>query len=211
MRCATCRTTRRSTESGCDMPRIFRLALAATAWVVAAQLTGCAQMTMAPPKPTIENTIKLRGKDLAPVTVGTFAPDPSKSHIDKGHSIRGNGLGSPVNGSFAHYLGETLKVEFQSAGLYDPNARIVISGALTQSDVDASIGAGKASLAARIVVERAGTVKYDRVVSVSSAWDSPFIGVVAVPEAAGQYEGLYRKLAGKLFDDASFQKALAKD
>lgn len=193
------------------MTQVFRLVLAATVWAVATQLTGCAQMTMGPPKPTIENTVKLRGKELAPAAVGTFAADPSRPDIDKGHSIRGNGLGSPSNGSFAHYLGDTLKVELQSAGLYDPDAKTVISGTLTQSDVDASIGAGKASLAARIVVSRAGTVKYDREVSVSSAWDSPFVGVVAIPQAAGQYEGLYRKLAGELFDDASFQKALAKD
>lgn len=193
------------------MTRTLRLVLAAAVCAVAAQLTGCAQMTMAPAKPTIENTVKLRGKELAPAAVGAFATDPTKPEIDKGHSIRGNGLGSPSNGSFAQYLGDTLKVELQSAGLYDPEAKTVISGTLTQSDVDASIGAGKASLAARIVVSRAGSVQYDREVSVSSAWDSPFVGVVAVPLAAGQFEGLYRKLAGKLFDDASFQKALAKD
>lgn len=193
------------------MRRIIRHILATAACAVAAQLTGCAQMTMAQPRPTIENTVKLRGKELAPAAVGMFASDPARPDIDKAHSIRGSGLDSPVNGSFAHYLGETLKVELQSAGLYDPNAKTVISGHLTQSDVDASVGAGKASLAARIVVSRAGAVKFDREVSVSSAWDSPFVGVVAVPEAAGQYEGLYRKLAGKLFDDASFQKALAKD
>jgi hypothetical protein len=193
------------------MTRVFRLVLTAAVCAVAALLTGCAQMTMAPPKLTIENTVKLRGKDLSPAAVGTFVADPSRPGIDNGHSIRGNGLGSPVNGSFANYLGETLKVELQSAGLYDPDAKTVISGTLTQSDVDASVGAGKASLAARIVVSRDGTVKYDREVRVSSAWDSPFIGVVAVPQAAGEYEGLYRKLTGKLFDDASFQKALAKD
>lgn len=189
----------------------MRSALALAACLLALQLTGCAQMTMAPPKPTIENTIKLRGKELATVAVDTFSPAPGKADFDKGFSIRGNGLSSPANGSFAHYLDETLKVEFQALGLYDPESKTVISGTLTDGDVDASVGAGKASLAARIVVKRAGEVRYDQEVSVSSAWDSPFVGAVAVPMAAGQYEGLFRKLAGKLFDDSSFRKALARD
>lgn len=193
------------------MTRTFRLVLATAVCAMAAQLSGCAQMTMAQPQPTIENTVKLRNKNLAPATVGAFAADPFRPDIDKSHSIRGNGLASPTNGSFAQYLGETLKVELQTAGLYDPNAKTVISGSLMQSNVDASIGAGKASLAARIVVSRAGAVRYDREVSISSAWDSPFVGVVAVPLAAGQFEGLYRKLAGKLFDDVLFQEALEKE
>lgn len=190
----------------------MRVLLAAAAFVLSMQLTGCAQMTMAPPKPTIENTVKLRGKALAPAAVGAITRDPRKPDAaDRGLSIRGNGLASPVNGSFAEYLGETLKVELQSAGLYDPQSKTAISGSLLESDVDASVGAGKAVLAARIVVSRAGAARYDREVSVVSAWDSPFVGVVAVPLAAGEFERLYRALAGKLFDDPSFLRALSND
>jgi hypothetical protein len=194
------------------MKRCIRLAAAAAMCILSLQLTGCAQLTMTPPKPTIENTVKLRGKALTPAAVGAFSPDPRiLATSDKGASIRGNGLRSPVNGSFAQYLRETLKVELQSAGLYDPDAGTVISGTLAESEVDASVGAGKASLAARILVTRAGKVRYDRELRVNTAWDSPFVGVVAVPLAAGEYERLYRSLAGTLFDDASFGQALAKD
>jgi hypothetical protein len=194
------------------MTSCMRLLLAAVAFALFMQLTGCAQMTMTPPKPTIENTVKLRGKALTPATVGTIAPDPRKPEdADRGLSIRGNGLASPVNGSFAQYLAETLKVELQSAGLYDSQSKTAITGSLVESDVDASVGAGKAVLAARIVVSRAGAVRYDREVRVASAWDSPFVGVVAVPLAAGEFERLYRALAGKLFDDQAFLRALSND
>ncbi|WP_420474568.1 hypothetical protein [Noviherbaspirillum sp. ST9] len=49
------------------------------------------------------------------------------------------------------------------------------------------------------------------VASGATAWDSPFVGVVAVPLAAGEFERLYRALAGKLFDDPSFLRALSND
>lgn len=194
------------------MKRCIRFVIATAICAVSLQLTGCAQMTMTPPKPTVENAVKLRGKAMTPAAVGKFTIDPRKpAGMDQGVSIRTNQVSSPVNGSFAQYLGETLKVELQSAGLYDPNAKTVITGTLAESDVDASIGVGKASLAARFVVARAGEVKYDREIRVNSAWDSPFVGAVAVPLAAGEYERLYRTLVGKLFDDVSFGKALAKD
>lgn len=194
------------------MKSCFRLLLAAAAVVLSSQLTGCAQLMMTHPKPTIDNTVKLRGKALTPVAVGTIAPDPRKpGDADHGHSIRGNGLTSPTGGSFAQYLAETLKVELQSAGLYDPQSSTAITGNIVESDVDASVGAGKAALGARIIVSRAGKVRYDREVRVASAWDSPFVGVVAVPLAAGEFEGLYRKLAGKLFEDPSFLRALSND
>lgn len=36
------------------------------------------------------------------------------------------------------------------------------------------------------------------------------MGAVAVPAAAQQYEGLYRKLVGRLVADPAFRQALAK-
>lgn len=36
------------------------------------------------------------------------------------------------------------------------------------------------------------------------------MGVSAIPQAAGQYEALYRKLVGRLLEDPEFREAVAK-
>ena len=186
--------TRRSTDSG----------TARTAWVAllaaASLLAGCAEMPMNPPKPTIENAAKLRGGNpaIGSVEVGKFTLDTAQSaSLDKGVSIRSNMVRSPVEGSFAQYLRETLRVELQSAGLLDAGSDAVITGTLLDSTVEAPVGMGKAALAARFVVTRAGSVRYDRALRTEASWDSPFIGVSAIPQAAGQYEALYRKQIGR--------------
>ena len=166
---------------------------------------------MGQPKATIENAATLRGAGLAPVEVGRFTPDLAKGEgMDQGVSIRSNKLRSPVEDSFAQYLRQTLRAELASAGLLDPGADAVVTGVLSDSQVDAPIGQGTASLGARFVVTRAGNVCYDKQLDVNATWDSPFIGAAAIPQAAGQYEALYRKLVGVLLVDPAFQSALAK-
>jgi hypothetical protein len=53
-------------------------------------------------------------------------------------------------------------------------------------------------------------VHFDRELSVDTSWESSFIGGIAIPLAANNYEGLYRKLIGKLLDDPAFRVAVAK-
>lgn len=184
------------------------LAIAATGAVLL--LTGCASSPMGVPQATIENTARLRSAQLAPARVGSFTLDTAKpAALDQSVGIRAATLTSPIGGSFAQYLGETLRVELAAAGLADPAAPTVITGTLTESDLDAAIGTGSGKLSARFVVTRDNAVRYDRTLSASSTWESSFVGAVAIPLAAGQYQGLYRKLAGQLFDDPEFRKALA--
>lgn len=190
-------------------PFIRRAAIVAIA-AVSLQLTGCANIAMTPPKPTMENATKLRAANMAPVAVGTFKIDAAKTSQDSGLSIRGGNSVQAPGGSFAQYLGESLKTELQSAGLLDPASSTVITGTLTHTEVNADIGTGTAKLAARFVVTRANAVKFDRELSADASWESSFMGAVAIPLAANNYEGLYRKLIGKLLDDAAFRAAVAK-
>ena len=193
------------------MKKLFRICLIGAAIIGSAQLTGCAQLQMSQPKPAIENTVKLRGTQIAPAAVGAFKIDPAKADLDTGVSLRGaNSVKSPIEGSFAKYLAETLKVELQAAGLYDAASATVISGTLTRSKVDPAMGTGTGELGARFVVTRSGNVKFDRELTVNSSWDSSFIGSIAIPAAAQQYEAMYRKLVGVLLDDADFRTAVAK-
>ena len=186
--------------------RTFGLAMATA---VALQLAGCAT-PMGTPQASIDNTTKLRGAGLASASLGSFTLAPGQSaSLDQGVSLRGSQVHSPYNGSFAQYLKETLRVELDAAGLLNPASPTVISGTLTESDADAAIGQGTAKLAARFVVTRGQAVAYDRTLRADANWESTFVGAVAIPLAAGQYQGLYRKLAGQLFEDPEFRKALA--
>lgn len=192
------------------MKKMIRLAVIAAAAVVSLQLTGCANLNMGAPQPTVDNVAKLRGMNMAPASVGTFKIAPAKAGSDASVSMRGANSVQAPSGSFAQYLGETLKTELQAAGMLDPAASTVITGTLTNTELDAAIGTGTAKLAARFVVTRAGAVKFDNELSVDSSWESSFMGAVAIPLAAQNYEGLYRKLVGKLLDDAAFRAAVTK-
>ncbi|WP_229427104.1 hypothetical protein [Massilia atriviolacea] len=192
------------------MHPIFRLTSLVATGILAVQLVGCAPMKMSAPAPSMDNTVKLRNPAFDKVAVGSFVLDASKSaSIDQSHSLRAAAVAAP-GGSFAQYLGETLKVELQSAGLLDASAATTITGTLTESEVDAAIGTGKGVLAARFVVTRAAQVRFDKEVKVESSWDSSFMGAVAIPLAAREYEALHRKLVSKLLDDAAFRQALGK-
>lgn len=146
---------------------------------------------------------------MTPAAIGSFKADAGKLDMDKGTTIRGNAVGTS-GGSFAQYLGETLKVELQSAGLLDPASSTVISATLTDSEVNASPGTGTGKLAARFVVTRGNMVQFDRELKAEAAWESSFMGPIAIPAAAQNYEGLYRKLILTLLGDAEFRSAVAK-
>ncbi len=173
------------------------------------QLTGCASIKMSAPQAALENTAKLPTANMAPTSVGSFTAD-AKAGSDASMSIRGGNSVEAPGGSFARHLGDTLKAELQTAGLLDAASTNVITGTLTSSVLNSNIGTADGKLGARFVVTRAGAVKYDRELTVDSTWESSFIGAVAIPLAANNYEGLYRKLITKLLDDGEFRKSLAK-
>ena len=175
-------------------------------------LTGCAQITMGAPQPTAENTANLRKANLAETRLGSFSLDAGKSaQMDKGHSLRGaNSVQAPTNGSFAEYLKESLRVELAAAGLLNPKAEAVISGVLLDSQLEPSIGMGTGSIKARFTVMKGSEKRYEKELAARSEWESSFMGAVAIPAAAQQYEGLYRKLVGQLISDPDFRRALAR-
>ena len=174
-------------------------------------LFGCAALKMPAPSASAENLSTLRSANLAPARTGTFVLAPGKpAGMDKSlGGLRAASL-EPSNGSFAQTLKEELTVELKAAGLYDDGSNIVISGQLTDSQVDAAIGTSSGRLAAHFTVTRDGKQAYDKDVAVDAKWDGSFVGAIAIPAAVNQYTALYKALAGKLFADPDFQRALAK-
>jgi hypothetical protein len=185
--------------------------LAAVA-VVSLALFGCATVKMPVPTTASADSLStLRGANLAPAKAGAFVLAPGKpaamdTTLD---GLRGSSV-EPANGSFAKTLREELVVELKAAGLYDEASNTVITGELTDSQVDAAIGTGTGKLGAHFVVTRDGRSVYDKAIVVDAKWDSSFVGAIALPAAINQYTALYKTLAGKLFADPDFQKALAK-
>jgi hypothetical protein len=179
--------------------------------VAAVVLTGCAQVKLGVPTPSVENIQKAKASPMEPVAIGDFKLVPGKSRsLDLGVSIRSNTFYSPFDSSLARYLGETLSAELKAAGLVDPVAKTTISGELTDSSVDAPASQGKGSLAARFVVQRDGRTSFDKELKAASSWESSFVGAIAIPEAVNQYVALYRVLVGQLLDDPDFRKAVAR-
>jgi hypothetical protein len=180
--------------------------------VVSLALFGCATVKMpVPTSANADNLSTLKAANLAPAKAGTFVlaagkPAAMDTTLD---GLRGSSV-EPSNGSFANTLREELVVDLKAAGLYDDASGIVIAGQLTDSMVDAAIGTGTGKLGAHFTVTRDGKSVFDKTVTVDATWDSSFVGAIALPAAINQYTALYKTLAGKLFADADFQKALAK-
>lgn len=179
--------------------------------VAAVLLTGCAQVKLGAPTPSVDNIQKAKASAMDPVAIGDFKLAPGKSRsLDLGVSIRSNTFYSPFDSSFAKYLGETLNADLKAAGLVDPAAGTTISGELTDSMVDAPASQGKGALAARFIVQRDGRTSFDKELKAASTWESSFVGAIAVPEAINQYVALYRVLVGRLLDDPDFRKAVTR-
>ena len=176
-----------------------------------ALLTGCAQMRLGEPVPSIDNIQKAKNSGVAPVAVGAFSLAPGKpAGMDQSVTARTNAIFSPYDSSFAKYLKENLATDLRAAGLLDPASGVVIEGQLTDSQLDAPVGQATGSVAARFMVKRGGTRVYDRELRASSSWESPFVGAYAVPAAVNEYALLYRKLVTLLLDDPAFVSAAKK-
>lgn len=179
-------------------------------WVLAAfavmTLSGCMQMPLSY-QPTLENIEKIRTSNMAPVSVGSFAVAPGKpASLDTTISARGSTAVAP-EGSFSQHLKAALTQDLRSAGKYDPDSTIVISGLLTENSLEAPVGTGKGALGAVFMVKRKGQAVYEKELSERSEWPSAFVGAEAIPTALSQYASLYKKLLSKLFGDEGFKKA----
>jgi hypothetical protein len=176
-------------------------------------LVGCASGPIGPHQPSMETIQSLRQPGIGMVSVGEFVPAATlKAGRDQSVSVRGSSLKSPSANSFSAYLKEALIQELRSAGKYDPAAGTIISGQLTQNELNAAgVSKADATVAAQIAVARSGANVYDKQITATHEWDSSFIGAVAIPEAINQYTQMYTRLLDMLFADEAFRKAIAAD
>lgn len=186
-----------------------RAAAAAVVLAVGASLGGCVRMPLAPPQASLANLQLARQALPQPLQVGSFQLGAGlPPSVDQGISARGSVMTSPYGDSMSAYLREVLVTELRAAGRLDPLSDRVVSGELTRSELDASVGTGRGALAARIRLHVAGQARYDRELSVSHEWPSAFVGADAIPTAFYEYTHLMHKLVGQLLQDPDFQSAL---
>jgi hypothetical protein len=176
--------------------------------VIGLAVSGCISRPLATPQPSMQALEVLRSSDMPAMRVGTFALAPGlPASLDKSVTIRSVTLVSPNDNSFAKYLGKALETNLQAAGKLDANSDLVFEGLLTQSDVDAGIGTGTASLGAKFSLLRGGKPVFEKDLVVHSRWDSSFIGAIAIPEAINQYTALYGNLISELMADKDVKTA----
>lgn len=191
--------------NGASLARAAALAAAVLA------LSACATLKLPPPAGGADAVLSLRAANAAAARTGTFtlAPGLPASADGSVGGLRGSSVQAP-DGSFSHYLRDVIASDLKAAGLLDEKSDIVISGELTESQVDAAIGTGTAHLGAHLVVTRGGAKVYERTLAVNDSWASSFMGAIAIPEAMNRYTALYQKLAGQLFADPDFRRAVAR-
>ena len=179
----------------------------------AALLTGCASGPIAKHQASVTNIQALRVADVGTASVGEFKLAPTaKPSIDRSISVRGSQLSSPNDKSFALYLKDSLLTELQAAGKYDAASPTVITGQLTENELNAAgFSSANAVLGAKFAVARGGRTLFEKTLRQESTWESSFVSAVAIPEAINQYTEMYTRLLAKLFADDEFKQALKPD
>jgi hypothetical protein len=168
-------------------------------------LGGCTIPSMPAPQPSIAVIDRIGAARLPAMAVGSF--DAAPGLPDKALGVRLSTV-RPEGGSFAAYLGETLKAQLGTAGKLDPAAAIAIGGTLTENDVGAPIGEARGRLGAEFVVKRNGRELLRKRLHVERSWGSSYFGFVAIDKADRMYTALYADLVSALIDDPDFRTAV---
>ncbi|MDT8405288.1 hypothetical protein [Sulfuriflexus sp.] len=152
-----------------------------------------------------ENIQILKRSGKSAIRVGEFSSASPKINA---LTIRGSTFESPYNGSYEEYLKTAITEDLKQASHYAADSNIEVSGVLLKNEFDASgVNIGTASISARVIVNNAGTEKYNKVVTNNHEWESYFAAFSAVPAAQIGYVDTVRNFLKKLYSDEDFIKA----
>ncbi|MBU1282105.1 MAG: hypothetical protein KJ884_13655 [Gammaproteobacteria bacterium] len=177
-----------------------RFALLVTA---AAVLQGCG-VSMTRYEPNFDNVQIL--KQQAPLSAMNAPSVVADKGLDS-ISVRTNPIRSP-DGSLSKHVQQALEAELRLAGLLEPTASRHLDVQLRQNSLTAGMGSGEGVIGADFKLSEGSTVLYSGSKTVTSTWDSSFVGAIAIPAAANAYNPLVRKLLAELYQDPAFIKAL---
>ncbi len=178
--------------------------------IICAALALCACSSLSAPRysPALENVQKLSDAGIHSVQVIAFSTIPAHDNANP-IQLRGAALNSPYHHSYAEYLSESLRTEFQQAGKLNGRAPLVISGTLVKNWIDVpGLGPGVGELQARFVVSQGSSVRYDQLKFIHEEWNSSFVGKEAIPRAQSHYALMVQRLLASLYADPDFVLAL---
>lgn len=159
---------------------------------------------------SIDNVQLLKNMDAAGTNVGAFVPKAGLKEADS-IGLRAASMTSPVGKHYGDYLAQALRSELEMAKLYDAASPIEVSGMLLDNTIHAAgISTNDGRLQAQFVVKSHGTVRYDKIKTITREWKSSFVGSVAIPLAASNYPLMVQQLLGELFADPDFVAAVKK-
>lgn len=166
-------------------------------------LGGCAATApqYAPVVANVDAAARLPGS----LSVGKFElADPSLNHV----TARGTSFESPVNGSYADFLASAARAELTAAGKYQEGAARVLTATVQKNSLSAAgINTNEAEVSVRFRLADGSRSHYDKTVSVQHAWESSFLGGIAIPRAIQNYVVALQMLLNKLFSDPEFASA----
>lgn len=168
-------------------------------------LTGCT--TTAPNyMPSPQTTDRLQLERVQAVRVGEFTA--GKNVADTALQLRANSM-VPAQGTYARYLADAIRQELELVKLYSTTSNIEIGGVLLKNEVDTGF-ADKATgvIEAQFTVRRDGVVRFDRLKTARTQWQTDFLGAIAIPRAQQEYSRLVQALVAELFSDPEFIGAL---
>lgn len=171
-------------------------------------LCGCLRSDVGDAGPSFEAVMLIRAAAFRAASVGSFTSALPGSAENRRINIRGSTMKAPGKGTFADYLRDSVMSELKASGKYAADASASITGRITENDAGENMSAGKAVLAAEMVVVRGGKPVFARTYRVTHQWKSAFMAVMAVPEAFNNYSALYPKLIAEAFGDPEFVAAL---
>lgn len=170
--------------------------------LLALLLQGCG-VTMTRYEPSFDNVQLLKQKPLQAISKAQVTANPGQGSL----TVRTNPVRSP-SGSITGHIQDAITEEFRLAGLLDQQASRRLDVRVTRNDLEAGVSTGKGTLAAQFTLLKDNQVTYDATKQVSSEWNSSFMAVIAVPNAANAYNPLVRNLLKELYSDPLFIQAL---
>jgi len=171
--------------------------------LLALLLQGCG-VTMTRYEPSYENVQQLKQTPpLQSISNTQVTAAPGQGSL----MVRANPIRSP-SGSIPQHIQEAINEELRRAGLLDPQAERHLNVLLVKSELTAGASTGTGQLAAHFTLLKGNDVVYDATKDVNHEWNSSFMGVIAIPNAANAYNPMIRDLLKSLYSDPQFIQAL---
>lgn len=171
-----------------------------------AWLTGCT--TTAPAyQMSVSNLQALKYASGTGVNVGQFSAEGAAANNDS-ITLRAMKMTS-ANGSYSKYLHEAVLQDLTEAGLIDVKSGIQITAVLVKNDISAAgISTASGAVEARFTVTNRGLTVFDKTKRGALAWDSHFMGDIAIARARDNYPNLVTALLHDLYSDPDFIKSI---